>query len=126
MTTTDSETTPARVPGTVPALVRPVRIQLSRRKGFILQWESRALNGLPCVNVARPGRYGNPHRIGPCPVCGVEHTREEAIAELRAEIVGDAMLQARIREELSGKNVACWCGPADLCHGDVLLEWANA
>lgn len=107
------------------AVVRPVRIQLSRRKGFILQWDSQALNGLPCVNVARPGRYGNPHRIGLCPVCGVAHTREEAIAELRAEIEGDQMLQARIREELAGKNVACWCGLDEACHGDVLLELAN-
>ena len=106
-------------------MVRPVRMQLSRRKGFVLQWESQTLNGLLCVNVARPGRYGNPHRIGPCPVCGVEHTREEAIAELRAEIESDPMLQARIRDELHGKNVACWCGLDEACHGDVLLEWAN-
>lgn len=78
------------------------------------------------VNVARPGRFGNPHHIGPCPVCGVDHTREEAIAELRAEIECDPMLAARIREELAGKNLACWCKLGEPCHADVLLELANA
>jgi hypothetical protein len=43
---------------------RPVRIQLSRRKGFNLQEHSRAVNGLPAVNCARPGPFGNPFVIG--------------------------------------------------------------
>ena len=38
----------------------PVRIQLSRRKGFNLQEVSKALNGLEAVNVCRPTIYGNP------------------------------------------------------------------
>ncbi|HUY27269.1 MAG TPA: hypothetical protein VMV27_07585 [Candidatus Binataceae bacterium] len=37
----------------------PVRMRLSRRKGFNLQGESRAINGLPALNVARPGPWGN-------------------------------------------------------------------
>ena len=97
--------------------VCPVRVQLSRRMGWRMPTNT--------VNVARPGKYGNPHKIGLCPVCGVDHTRDEAIAELRAEIEGDPMLQARIREDLAGKNVACWCRLNEACHGDVLLEWAN-
>lgn len=39
---------------------RPVRIRLSRAKGFDLQALSYATNGLPAVNVARPSRWGNP------------------------------------------------------------------
>lgn len=31
-----------------------------------------------------------------------------------------------IREELAGKDLACWCHPGDPCHADVLLEIANA
>lgn len=99
------------------ASVRPVRIQLSRRKGWRIPPNT--------INVARPGRYGNPHRIGLCPVCGVEHTRAEAIAELREEIEGDAMLRDRIREELAGKNLGCWCRLSEECHADVLLELSN-
>jgi hypothetical protein len=61
-------------------------------------------------------------------VCGVEHTRAEAVAELRAEFDGNPMLMARIREELAGKNLACWCKVTNSgapCHADVLLELAN-
>lgn len=38
---------------------KPVRLQLSRAKGFSLQALSRATNGLPAVNVARPSKWGN-------------------------------------------------------------------
>lgn len=38
----------------------PVRLRLSRRKGFDLQASSQALNGLVAVNVARPTKWGNP------------------------------------------------------------------
>lgn len=38
----------------------PVRLQLSRRKGFDLQAMSQATNALPAVKVTRPGRWGNP------------------------------------------------------------------
>lgn len=41
-------------------VTKPVRIQLSRKKGFNLQAHSLSVNGLPAVNCARPGPYGNP------------------------------------------------------------------
>ena len=40
-------------------MIRPVRLQLSRRKGFNLQTLSRKFNGLDAVKVSRPGRWGN-------------------------------------------------------------------
>lgn len=43
---------------------KPVRLQLSRRKGFNLQALSLATNGLPAVSVAKPSKWGNPCRIG--------------------------------------------------------------
>jgi hypothetical protein len=42
---------------------QPVRLQLSRKKGFNLQALSRATNGLEAVRVARPSRWGNPWRV---------------------------------------------------------------
>lgn len=30
------------------------------------------------------------------------------------------------RQELRGKDLACWCAPGAPCHADVLLEIANA
>ena len=95
----------------------PIRVQLRRTKGWKMPPNT--------VNVARPGKYGNPHRIGFCKACGVNHTRGEAIAEFRSEIESSPELKRKIREHLSGKNVACWCHLNEACHGDVLLEVAN-
>lgn len=44
-------------------MVAPVRLQLSRRKGFDLQAHSLSVNGLPAVRVARPGNWGNPYPV---------------------------------------------------------------
>ena len=97
---------------------RPIRVQLSRRKGWRMPPNT--------ISVARPHRWGNPHHIGLCPVCGVEHTRSEAVAELRAEFDENPMLRAQACTQLGGKNLACWCKPGDECHADVLLDIANA
>lgn len=45
-------------------MTKPVRLQLSRKKGFNLQRHSLAANGLPAINVARPNRWGNHWKIG--------------------------------------------------------------
>lgn len=50
---------------------RPVRLQLSRRKGFDLQALSLATNGLPAVKVCRPGKWGNPFDFRPSDCCWV-------------------------------------------------------
>jgi hypothetical protein len=101
---------------------RPVRLQLSRRKGFNLQTVSRRLNGLPAVVVSRPARWSNPWRIG-----SVEHghqiDRTEAIERFRKYIRGK---EEAIREELRGKNLACWCKAELDCHADILIQIANA
>jgi hypothetical protein len=41
----------------------PLRIQLSRQKGFRLQEHSLALNGYPAIKVDRTTRWGNPYRV---------------------------------------------------------------
>lgn len=99
--------------------MKPTRIQLSRKKGWTKPPNT--------VVVSRPSRWGNPHPIGLCPVCGVDHTREEAVAEFRAEITHPQAFEVRekIQAELRGKNLACWCPIGSPCHADVLLEIAN-
>jgi hypothetical protein len=114
-------------------VTQPVRLQLSRVKGFNLQALSRATNGLDAVVVSRPSRWGNPHRVAPAFVSrgvsfpavsqrGAVHLFAEdwrRLLELRPE-------QARADlDELRGKNLACWCKPGEPCHADVLLELAN-
>jgi hypothetical protein len=115
-------------------MTNPVRLQLSRRKGFNLQALSRAANGLPAINVTRSGagrgKYGNRYRVG------VDGTREECIDKFRADI--EAELSASIVNvsliemlgELRGNNLACVCplpsdGEPDFCHAATWLEFAN-
>lgn len=104
--------------------MKPVRIQLSRKKGFNLQKVSRDLNGLPAVNCARPSKWGNPFVIqaDPHPDYSPQNARE-AVKMFRASIGGLKRIQ--IRNELRSKNLACFCKPTEPCHCDVLLEIAN-
>lgn len=94
--------------------MKPQRIQLSRRKGFKLPPNT--------VSVARPTKYGNPHRVGFCFTCGAAHTHEESVAEFRALM---ALTGPYDFTALRGKNLACWCQLDQPCHADVLLKLAN-
>lgn len=114
--------------------MKPARIVLSRRAGFDLQVVSEALNGLSARSVARPGPWGNPFTISAVMgELGVDKdvAQAEAVARhgrwLRGELLGPAAppSRARIRDELGGKNLACWCRPGTPCHVDALLTLAN-
>lgn len=114
----------------------PVRLQLSRKRGFNLQALSLATNGLLAVNVARPGPWGNPF------VVGQAGTRLECVRFYDALIRDAGLLaltcntsvgdQAAARHhvvnhwpELVGKNLACWCHGSP-CHGEILLDVAQS
>lgn len=99
----------------------PRRIQLSRRKGFNLQEVSRALNGLPAVKVTRPGPFGNPFKVDGSEIVSPSHS----VFRFKCMLIKNPELRGRIREELRGKNLACWCKEGEPCHVDVLLEVAN-
>ena len=71
------------------------------------------------VYIGRPSPWGNPYRIG------VHGTRAQCIEAYRDELLRDPKRLARVRAELRGKTLGCWCAP-EPCHGDVLLEVANA
>lgn len=117
----------------------PIRLQLSRHKGFNLQAHSRAVNGLAAVKVDRTTLFGNPFRIGePCDrkiirrwgwdfkhpefVCD---DAETAVRRFRGCIGKDEAIWPFVREHIAGKNLACWCSALAPCHADVLLEIAN-
>ncbi len=123
-------------------MTSPVRLQLSRAKGFNLQQASEATNGLPAVNVARPSKYGNPvikqdfdnlqkiyaELVRP-PIEGTwqQHAVKCFDAWIGGELpeLGAPPTCEEIRRDLQGKNLACWCKPGDPCHVDVLLFIAN-
>ena len=120
---------------------RPVRLRLSRAKGFNLQAASVALNGLPAVNCARPGPYGNPYVVGEhgsridCVrwfICLADNVialtvgTKEHFETCRALIPN----MRRLASGLRGHNLACWCtlpkpGEPDICHCTVWLALAN-
>lgn len=120
-------------------MIAPVRLQLSRSRGYNLQAISHAANGLPAVRVVRPGKWGNPFVVAPSSKPGhafagaasgyfAVPTVEDAVACFREMIGMDGETATALREmlpELRAKNLACWCKPGAPCHADVLLELAN-
>jgi hypothetical protein len=125
----------------------PERIQLKRTKGW------RKPEG--AVVVARPSKWGNPWRVIKMKSGGYCYqgrgdiswsadddqpwTRAQALA-MAAQRYRDLMTSPwtgrvqdnnsivadRIRAELRGKDLACWCPLDQPCHADVLLEVANS
>lgn len=123
---------------------RPVRLRLSRKKGFDLQVHSRAVNGLPAVNVARPTIFGNPfaHTTDPAQaVEAFERLCSGGTQSFECSPHGLHITNGRhpnslhwawsqwLHEQglpaIRGKNLACWCTPGSPCHADVLLRLAN-
>ncbi len=112
-------------------MTNPVRLQLSRKKGFNLQALSLATNGLPAVNVARPSILGNPFVVGvdgDAPTCVVLY-RNRAVEWIercqKPGFEGWFIEHRRAIEAARGHNVACWCDLGECCHGDIVLEIAN-
>jgi Domain of unknown function (DUF4326) len=99
---------------------KPVRLQLSRRKGFDLQELSRRTNGLPAIVVSRPSKWGCPYPLKK------ESERAKIISKYRAYLQARPAFRREIRRELHGKNLACWCRPGLACHAEVLLIIANS
>lgn len=88
----------------------PERIQRKRTKGWKMPPNT--------VSVARPGRWGNPFKIGP------DGTAAEVVR--RFEIEMPEFTKEAARQELGGKNLACFCQLDQPCHADVLLKVANS
>jgi hypothetical protein len=103
---------------------RPQRVQVA---GDL--FHGQVPDGAVYVGRAAPGlpqsRWANPHPIGkPCKRCdGTVHDRKGAVLALFQELDVDAV--RRLRRDLAGCDLACWCKPDQLCHGDMLLELAN-
>ena len=67
------------------------------------------------VYVGRPSPFGNPF------VIGRDGDRGAVIQKYRAWLLAQPALVERVRLELAGKVLGCWCAPLP-CHGDVLAE----
>ncbi len=98
---------------------KPVRIVISRLRGSNLQGLSLRTNGRAAVNVTRPSKWGNPFTVAEA------GSQREAVELFRTVRCNDALWKEQARDELRGKNLACYCRPEQECHADVLLEIAN-
>lgn len=112
----------------------PKRIQLKRYKGWRLPPR--------VVKVDRTTRFGNPYRINegvdmkqvrkwgwqlsPAGQRCVCHSSAEAVARFRHALLWDGAIHGFVRNELAGKDLACWCDADQPCHADVLIEIANS
>lgn len=93
------------------------RIQRKRTKGW------RMPEGT--VFVGRPTRWGNPFKVTDVTALNQNWKHAEAVEQFREWVSTQDELQAAIRSELAGKDLACWCSPDLPCHADVLLVMAN-
>ena len=71
------------------------------------------------VHIGRPSKWGNPF------VIGRHGTRDDVIAKHREWLLAQPALIEAAKRELAGHDLVCFCAPKK-CHGDVLLEVANA
>lgn len=102
----------------------PKRIQRKRTKGWKMPPNT--------VYVGRPTKWGNPYFIVSA-TGDEEHKRQErinAVENYRTWVYAcnarSTLDIPRIRAELRGKDLACWCPLDQPCHADVLLEIANS
>jgi hypothetical protein len=125
----------------------PERIQLKRTKGW------RKPEGAAVV--ARPSKWGNPWRVikmksggygyqgrgetswsadddqpwtrAQASVMAAQRYRDLMTSPWTGRVQDNNSIAAnRIRAELRGKDLACWCPLDQSCHADVLLEVANS
>lgn len=94
----------------------PLRIQRKRTKGWKLPEDA--------VIVTRPTKWGNPFVVGKLSDFGDVPDPETAVAFYRAT-VDKGLMRIKIRQELRGKKLACYCPLDRPCHADVLAELAN-
>ena len=137
--TTDTES--AASPALAVAPGSPIRVQLSRRRG----WRKPP----NCIVVSRPAKWGNPHKVieyGGAwgALIGVDlgdrngqiltgfdklfptakEARAYAVELYEQYLATKPELMAQIAE-LRGRSLACWCPLDHPCHADVLLRLAN-
>lgn len=78
------------------------------------------------VYIGRPGPWGNPFSHNPKSIAEIKvETREEAIIKFESWLLSQPELVKKVKSELKGKVLGCWCRPWHACHGDVLARIAN-
>ncbi len=95
----------------------PIRIQRKRTKGWKMPPNT--------VYVGRPTKWGNPYKVGQR-----INPNSEPLTLKRVIVFYRAHLQSissfwEAKQELKGKNLACWCPLDKPCHANFLLKTVN-
>ena len=108
--------------------MKPHRIQQKRTKGWRMPENT--------VSVARPGRFGNPYRVGVhgdaerCvelyrkAMTGLVDNMKPPLPPL-CDVIAAQKAFRKFGDTLRGKNLACFCPLDRPCHADVLLTLVN-
>lgn len=106
-------------------MTKPIRIQRRRVKGWKMPENT--------VSVTRPGKFGNPIRVG----IYKDYEINEVLRDYKLWLDRDLSVRSfenvygkpptihEIKSELRGKNLACFCPLNKPCHADILLKIAN-
>ncbi len=70
------------------------------------------------VYIGRGSPFGNQF------VIGKDGDREDVCNKFEAALLSNPRLLQKVKSELRGKNLVCFCSPKR-CHGDTLLRIAN-
>jgi hypothetical protein len=121
-------------------VIKPVRLQRSRKKGFNAKKLSKETNGLDFVYVGRGSKWGSPFVVGKT-FEDISIIRSMKIKAEWLPIMDNAFSVIYYRRyidwainndpvkfdlhELTGHNLMCWCGLDEPCHADYLIEISN-
>ena len=77
------------------------------------------------IYIGRPSVWGNPFSHLPNTLAKYKvNTRDEAVDSYEKMVLNDPALIEKIKAELKGKHLVCWCNP-NRCHGHILKRIAN-
>ena len=73
------------------------------------------------ISIVRPGRYGNPFKV-------IDGDVAQAILDFEVALLNGSLkiTLEDVRKNLAGRDLACWCAEGSICHGDILLKYANS
>ena len=89
----------------------PMRVQRKRTKGWRMPENT--------IYVGRGSKWGNPYKIDKL------MSREDCLKMFADHVKFMEDEKLFDKNELRGKNLACWCRAGEGCHADILLAWAN-
>ena len=89
----------------------PKRIQRKRSKGWKMPENTKY--------VGRPSKWGNPYKVT------TRLSLEKSLQMYEELFTYSEERINQVKEELRGKDLACFCSLDQKCHADILLKIAN-